>query len=257
MLKLLNTQVQIIRALAIRDIQSQQTGLAYGLGWVFFDTFLAFAGLLIMKVAIRGYGGIPGIPVVTYLVSGLVPWLMFSSMYHLPDGAIKRSKNLLHLPVVTELDLVLAAAVRGFLIYSIVFVVLATLAAFYDGIGFPRFPLGIMLMFLSMFIMGIGLGFILMILSRLYAPAGKFVGFFMRFSMILSGVIFQVAMFPSSALPYLAWNPLLHVEELLRTYWFYSYHTPIGSPAYVAECVLIMTFFGLLLERYARRRLPP
>jgi ABC-type polysaccharide/polyol phosphate export permease len=52
------------------------------------------------------------------------------------------------------------------------------------------------------------------------------------------------------------WNPLLHIEELIRTYWFTSYHTPVGSPAYVAECLLIMTFLGLLVERYVRRRFP-
>jgi len=69
-------------------------------------------------------------------------------------------------------------------------------------------------------------------------------------------VIFQITMFPATIWPYLTWNPLLHVEELLRTYWFYSYHTPVGSPSYVAECLFGMVFFGLLLERYARRRLP-
>jgi capsular polysaccharide transport system permease protein len=257
LLQLLRVQIQVIGALILRNIQSAQANLAYGFGWVFFDAVLGFAGLLIMKLAIRGYGGIPGVPTVTFLVSGLIPWLMFSSIYHIPDGAIKRGKTLLLLPMVTELDLVLAASFFTFMVYTILFVVLAVCAAIYDGYGFPRFPMGIVLLFFSMGIMGMALGLILMILTRLYAPAGKFVGFFMRFSMIISGVIFQITMFPATIWPYLAWNPLLHVEELLRTYWFYSYRTPIGSPTYVIECMLGMMFFGLLIERYVRRRLPP
>lgn len=258
MLKLLRMQLQIIGALTIREVQAQQSNLAYGFVWVLFDAFLAFAALLIMKLAIRGWGGIPGVPPVTYLVSGLIPWLMFSSVYHVSDGAIKRGKNLLLLPVVTELDLVLASSFRIFITYSLLFVPLAIFAAWYDDFWkFPRFPLGIMMLFVCMCIMGIGFGLILMLLSRLYQPAGKFVGFFMRFSMIVSGVIFQISMFPPVVLPYLAWNPLLHVEELIRTYWFTSYHTPIGSPAYVAVSLLVMTFLGLLVERYVRRRFPP
>lgn len=256
-MKLFGVQFRVIHALTLREMQSQQANLVYGFGWVFFDAFLAFAGLLIMKMAIRGWAGTPGLPPITFLVSGLIPWLMFTSSYQIPDGAIKRGQSLLQLPVVTELDLVCAALLRNFLTYTILFIILAVGASFYDGARLPRFPLGVMLLFLSMAVMGMAFGLMLMILSRLYAPAGKFVGFFMRFAMIFSGVIFQITMFPPTVWPYLTWNPLLHIEELLRTYWFYSYHSPVGSPAYVAETLIGMVFFGLLLERYARRRLPP
>jgi capsular polysaccharide transport system permease protein len=104
--------------------------------------------------------------------------------------------------------------------------------------------------------MGISLGLVLMIFRRLYAPAGKFVGFFMRFAMILSGVFISISIFPESMWPYLTWNPMLHVEELLRVYWFYNYTSPVGSPAYVVESLVVMMCAGLLLERYVRRRLP-
>ncbi len=252
---LIKTQFQVIRALAIRDIQSQQSNLAYGYGWVFFDAVSAFAGLLILRIAIKGFNR-PGIPIIMFLISGLLPWLMFNASYRVPEGAIKRGKSLLLLPVVTELDLVIASALRTFITFTILFVVFATIDSFYEDVPFPRFPLGIGLLFVCMALMGVSFGFMLMVLNRLYAPAGKFVGFFLRFATIFSGVIFQVTMFPPTIWPYLTWNPLLHVEELLRTYWFYSYHTPVGSPLFVAECLFVMVFFGLLLERYARRRLP-
>ncbi len=249
--------MRVIKALVIREMQTQQATLAYGLGWVFFDALLAFGSLLIMKLAIRGWSAAAGMPPITFLVSGLLPWQMFTSSYNLPSGAIQKGQSLLQLPIITELDLVLAASLRNFAIHTVLFIVLAICAGFYDGTAFPRFPLGIILLFIAMALIGMGFGLILMILTRLYAPAGKFIGFFMRFSMIFSGVIFQITMFPPTIWPYLTWNPLLHVEELLRTYWFYTYHSPIGSPAYVAEALIGMLFFGLLLERYARRRLPP
>ena len=255
MLKLINTQIRVIHALALREIQSQQAKLAYGFGWVFFDAFLAFAAMMIIKFAIRGFNR-PGVPPVTFLVSGLIPWMMFQTTYHAPGGAIQKGKRLLELPMVTELDLVLASALRIFLVYTILFILLGVIAAIVDGIAPPRFPLGIALLFFFMSLMGIAFGFVLMALSRLYSPAGKFVGFFLRFAMIISGVVFQLTMFPPTIWPYLLWNPLLHVEELLRIYWFSNYQTPGISPLYVAESLLGMAFLGLLLERYMRRRLP-
>jgi capsular polysaccharide transport system permease protein len=255
LLKLIKTQFRVVHALALREIQSQQTKLAYGFGWVFFDAFLGFASLMIMKFAIRGFNR-PGVPPATFLISGLIPWMMFQTTYSMPAGTLSRGKNLLQLPMVTELDLILAGALRIFCTYSILFFVLAVIAGFYEGVGFPRFPLGIVLLFLSMSLMGISFGLILMILNRLYAPAGKFIGFFMRFAMIFSGVIFSITLFPPSLWPYLLWNPLLHIEELLRIYWFYNYETSVVSAAFVAESLVALVVLGLLLERYARRRLP-
>lgn len=257
MLKLIKTQFRVIHALALREIQSQQSNLAYGFGWVFFDAFLGFASLMIMKFAIRSFNR-PGVPLVTFVVSGLIPWMMFQATYHAHAGVISRGKSLLALPMVTELDLVLASALRTFVVYAILFVVLAVIAAIADGIPPPRFPLGVALLFAYMSVIGIAFGFVLLALYRLYSPAAKFVGFVLRFMMILSCVFFQLSMFPTFTWPYLLWNPLLHVEELLRVYWFYNYPyaTPGISPLYAAECLLVMVFFGLLLERYMRRRLP-
>jgi len=255
LLKHIQSQLRIIHALALREIQSQQSSLAYGFGWVFFDAFLGIAALMIMKFAIRGFNR-PGVPVFTFLVSGLVPWMLFNASYMAPSGAISRGKKLLQLPMVTELDLVLASAVRILIVYTILFLVLSTLAAIADGIGPPRFPLGVALLYFNMALMGISFGVILTALNRLYAPAAKFTGFFLRFMMILSGVIFSITSFPTFIWPYLLWNPLLHAEELLRVYWFYNYQTPVVSALYVAECLLVMAFFGLILERYMRRRLP-
>ena len=246
----------MIHALALREIQSQQASLAYGFGWVFFDAFLGFAAMMIMRFAIRGFNR-PGVPPLTFLVSGLLPWMLFQASYHVPQGAIARGKNLLQLPMVTELDLVLASALRILVVYTILFVLMAILAAIGDGIGPPRFPLGVALLFFNMSLMGIAFGILLTALNRLYPPAAKFTGFFLRFMMILSGVIFSLTTFPAFIWPYLLWNPLLHVEELLRVYWFYNYQTPVVSALYVAEWLVGMVFFGLLLERYMRRRLKP
>lgn len=252
--KLINTQLRVIHALTLREMQSQQANLVYGFGWVFFDAFLGFASLMIMKFAIRGFSR-PGVPPLTFIVSGLIPWMLFQTTYAAPPGAISKGKILLQLPMVTELDLVLATVLRIFMVYAVFFVVLAVIAGFYEDTP-PRVPLGVAFLFVNMTLTGTGFGFILMALNRLYPPAGKFTGFFLRFAMIISSVFFSITMFPTFLWPYLLWNPLLHAEELLRVYWLNNYQTPQVSLLYVAECAVGLMFFGLLLERYCRRRLP-
>ena len=256
MLKLIKTQLRVIHTLALREMQSQQANLAYGFGWVFFDAFLGFASLMVMKFVIRGFNR-PGVPPFTFLISGIIPWMVFSATYASPAGAIAKGKSMLQLPIVKELDLVLATALRIFVVYAVFFLILGVIAKFVDGIPPPQFLLGIVLLFFCMSIMGIAFGIFLMTINRIYAPAGKFIGFFLRFMMIISGVVFSLTMFPTTFWPYLLWNPFLHVEELMRTYWFNNYETPGISAYYVAKSLVAMVFFGLLLERYARRRLPP
>jgi capsular polysaccharide transport system permease protein len=113
-----------------------------------------------------------------------------------------------------------------------------------------------MLLFLSSWLLGLFFGLALMPVLRLYEPIEKFIGFFMRFGLLASGVFMPITFFPEYIWPYLDWNPMLHVEELIHTYWFPAYHSPVGNSMYVVECLLGLAMLGLLCERYARRRLP-
>ncbi len=157
-------------------MQSQQANLVYGFGWVLFDAFLGFAGLLIIKLALRGFNR-AGVPPIMFLISGLIPWMMFQHTYGETEVAVKRGKNLLLIPRITELDLVLATAVRIFGTYLVLFVVLAFCDSFYEQVPFPRFPMGIILLFVSMSLMGISRVRSDELLTRLYPAASKFTSF--------------------------------------------------------------------------------
>jgi capsular polysaccharide transport system permease protein len=53
----------------------------------------------------------------------------------------------------------------------------------------------------------------------------------------------------------LLFNPLTHAIELVRDGWFPGYESRHIDPFYVVIWILVMTFFGLSLERVARRKL--
>ncbi len=251
----LQTQLRVIFALTLREINSQQQSLMYGYAWALVDIVLSIGGLLIMKLAIRAFTPV-GMPPATFIISGIIPWFLFQQAYNTPAKAIAKNRRLLIFPLVTGLDLVFAAELELLIAYGIIYVVGSVISSSIESSPPPISPLAIMLLFFASWFYGVFLGLVLLPLRRIYPPVEKFISFFLRFGLILSSVVFPITFFPEYVWPYLSWNPMLHVEELLRFYWFPAYHTPIGSTLYVLECLLGLGVLGLLCERYARWRLP-
>lgn len=255
MMGLVRTQLRVIGAIAMREINAQQASLMYGYVWALIDAGLSVLGLLVMKLVLRAFNP-PGLPAATFILSGALPWFLFVNLYNSPGSAIARNRKLLSFPGVTELDLVIGSSIQTAITYTIMLVITTTISSVIEQSPFPRFPLGIMLLLIVVWLMGIAFGMILMPLNRLYPPISKFISFVLRFGLFLSSVFFPLTRFPSYIWPYLTWNPMLHVEELLRQYWFASYVSPVASPMFIAEWVLGLLAFGLLCERYSRERIP-
>lgn len=249
------TQLRVIFALTLREINAQQQTLMYGYAWALVDVVLTIGGLLVMKLAIRAFNP-AGMAPATFIVTGIIPWYIFHHGYSIPYSALARNKRLLTFPIVTELDIIVAAGLQLLLTYGIIFVVASVVASALENSPPPPQPLAVMLLVLSSWLCGILFGCVLLPLRRLYDPIDKFLHFFLRFGMILSGVFVPITFFPEYIWPYLSWNPMLHVAELIHTYWFSVYHTPIGSSSYLMESLLGLTVVGLLCERYVRWRLP-
>ena len=249
------TQLRVVFALTVREINGQQQNLMYGYAWALVDVVLTIVGLMVMKLAIRAFNP-AGMPPATFLVTGIIPWYIFQQGYGIPTTALARNKRLLTFPIVTELDIILAAGLQVLVTYGIMFVVGSIISSAVENAPPPPSPLEIMLLVLSSWLFGLFLGCIFLPLRRLYEPIDKFLGFFLRFGLLLSGVFLPITFFPEYIWPYLAWNPMLHVLELIHSSWFASYHSPIASTSYVIECLLGMMVVGLLCERYVRRWLP-
>ena len=71
----------------------------------------------------------------------------------------------------------------------------------------------------------------------------------------VSALFFSTNEIPSDARNVLLYNPVLHVVELTRSGWFPGYDVPQVSLLYPALWIFILFYFGLTLERVARRRL--
>jgi capsular polysaccharide transport system permease protein len=252
MFRSLKTQIDVIVALTIRDMQAANARVELGLAWALVEVLLYVAIISLVRVFIKAFMP-PNMPPFTFLMLGILPWQTFSHTARSVETIVSKNRGLLILPIVKPLDLVFAKAIETFCIYGLMFLLLVSVSAYLEGAGLPRFPLGIVLCYLAAWLMGMSFGMILLPTQRVFPPSRWLLSPLMRIGFWTSGLYFVIASLPQSIWPYLDWNPMLHVNELMRTYWFATYTSPIGSPAYIIECLAGMALFGLSLERFIRR----
>jgi capsular polysaccharide transport system permease protein len=252
----LKSQFNIVIALTLRQIRNQNSKMNYGYVWALVEVILSLAFLSLIKLVVRGFTP-PGMPPLTFLVSGIMPWMTFLNTMTSTELIITRNKNLLRIPGVMPLDIVMANALQIFCTYGVVYIGVAIATSYFEGSGFPRFPIGIIANFIFSSILGLSLGLVLMPLIRVLPLSGSLIHPFFRLGMLFGGVFIVISVWPEYYWPYLTWNPMLHVMELDRTYWFSTYQTPVGNLSYLLKCVVGLLLLGLLIERYARTRIPP
>jgi capsular polysaccharide transport system permease protein len=252
MLELVRSQVNVVSALTIREMQNQNTKMQSGLGWALVEVLLYVGAISVIRVFIKAFMP-PGMPPFTFLILGVMSYQIFGNTHKAIERVIGKNKKLLTLPVVTPLDLFFAAAIQQLCLCGIVFLGLISLSSYVENVGAPRFPMGVVLIFLSSWVMGIAFGLCFVPLLRIFPPSKYLFSPLKKAIFWTSGLYFVVTSMPPTLWPYLTWNPLLHICELMRTYWFETYNTPVGSPSYIFEVVGTMLVIGLSLERFIRR----
>jgi capsular polysaccharide transport system permease protein len=236
-------------------MQASNSGYVYGYAWAIAEVCISLTALTILKVFIHALSP-PAMPPVLFLLLGGIPWFTFHNTATGMLQVVSQRRKLLQLPHVTPMDIMLAKGVTTLCTYGSVFIVALVVADYFESGGVPRSAAGLVIIYLMSWIMGMGFGLTLMPLVRVFPPALKLLSVVWRFGLILSGVYFTISAIPPNDWFYLTWNPMLHVCELMRTYWFSSYQTPVGSPFYVGACTTGLLILGLLLERYVRLRVP-
>ena len=242
-------------ALTVREMQASNSSYVYGYAWALAEVCLSMTALTVLKVFIHALSP-PAMPPVLFLLLGGMPWFTFHNTATGMFQIVTQRRKLLLLPHVTPMDIMLAKAISVLSTYGSIFIIALIGASYFENGPVPRSLAGLVLVYFMSWFLGIGLGMSVMPLIRVFPPAIKLLSVVWRFGLILSGVYFTITSLPSTYWGYLTWNPMLHVSELMRTYWFSSYNTPVGNPFYVAVWTAGFLILGLLLERYVRLRVP-
>lgn len=253
MLDALAKQIQVIRALMIRETRTRFGKYRLGYIWALFQPISWVAVIGTMSVLV-GRKAPAGIPIVLFLASGVLPFLHFRSTASATASAIGANRGLLLFPAIRPIDLVAARVALEFATFMVVLSIMLLAVSVWED----QFTLDCMLTLLRGVLLatglGAGLGLTLCGLSTFVPSIDQIQRMIQRPLFWTSGLFFSTNELPTPAQKVVLWNPLLHAVETARTGWVPGYSVPSVNLWYPLVWMLGLWFFGLTLERVARRR---
>lgn len=249
----LDTQGRVIIALALREIHTLHGGKSLGYLWAIFQTAFGVAFFWALRHFVHAAAP-HGMTMLSYLVAGFGIWFIISRILIKSMAAIDGNRTLLTFPQVTPLDIMLA---RALVLSATQVVSMAILLGCGELGGYPvtisNLGLLIATIFLAVFL-GLGLGTILGSLAIYLPVLQQLVPILVRILFFTSGVFFSVSMLSHRIGDFLMLNPIMQLIELSRMALSNGYVSLYADFWYVVQMTVIILSLGLLLERYARRR---
>lgn len=236
-------------ALLLREAMARITAGRFGWLWMLLEP-LAF---VVVMVAVRQLLGRIRIVVnaefVPWLIVGLMVFFLFRDGVTRSLGAIEANQGLFAYRQVKPVDPVLVRAALDGLLRTIVLVLLLSGAVLLGYDILPFDPLGALGVWLSAWLLGLGLGLVVSVGAALAEEVGRVVRIMMLPLFLLSGVIIPVQALPPAVQHYLLYNPALHAVESLRLRFFEGYHTLGGIDLlYLYYWVFVSLALGLALH---------
>lgn len=249
----LDTQGRVVIALALREIHTLYGGKSLGYLWAIFQTAFGVAVFWIIR-SFTHAAAPHGMTMLSYLVAGFGIWNIVSRILLKCMAAVDGNRALLTFPQVTPLDIMLA---RALVLSATQIVSMSVLLLCGIPFGYPvtisNLGLLIIVIFLATFL-GLGLGIILGSLAIYIPVLHQLVSVIVRILFFTSGVFFSVSMLSHRVGDFLMLNPIMQLIELSRMALSNGYVSMYADFWYVVQITIVVLCLGLLLERYARRR---
>lgn len=254
LLRGLAIQKRVINAIILREVRTRFGRHRLGYLWAFAESLfwvLTFAGIY----HFMGRTAPSGMDMFGFLATGIVTFVLFRSTAMRCQASILGNRPLLFFPQVRPVDIVLARSALEAVTVLTVFVGLLSANALLVGYLDPANLLAVVTGLAAAWLLGLGLGTSLMGLSVFFPITDQLVPIVMRPMFILSGLFFAANELPPEVRDILLYNPVLHAVETVRGGWFVGYDARHVDGFYLGCWILGLLYFGLLLERFARRRL--
>ena len=250
----LMVQLQVIHALVLREIKTRFGRHRLGYLWALLEPAL-WIGMFNILYWAMGRLAPSGMDVMPFICTGILPFSAFRQTSTQNVNAIGANKGLLFYPRIRPLDLAIA---RTILEFSTSLVVFTTLMGTYVLItGNTEFESCLKILVGFGLASGLGAGWGMcfsglavyaQVFERLHGPL-------IRPLFWTSALFYPLNGVPKVVRDVIVCNPLVHAVELVRDGWFTDYHSIYINLWYPSLWMLGLLFFGLTLERAARRRI--
>ena len=253
LLNALNVQARVISALTLRETRSRYGNSKLGFFWALFEPFahvVVFIGIFSALDRAVPLGDNMGL----FILTGIIPWLLYSNLVNNVMGGIQSNKALLGYPQVMPIDITIS---RIILVFSTMFLVMIFFlgVAIYMGISIRidsflemMKPTGLIIL------LGTGIGLINAAIIPHYPSYESIFSAFSRPLYFISGIFFTANFLSPEVYAIVDFNPLIHLIEWFRSGFYPSFNSNLYDPEYAVTVCLSIFAIGLLVERLSSKR---
>jgi lipopolysaccharide transport system permease protein len=236
---------ELIYFLVWRDIKIRYKQSLLGITWVIFQPVISTVIFTVLfGVLLRAPSG--EIPYPVFALSGLLPWTYFAYSINRSSGSLVLNANLISKIYFPRIAVPLASTLSGLLDFSISFLVLLGVMAYY-GL-FPTISIVLLPLYLLFSIStALGFGLWLSALNVRYRDINQLTPFIIQIWMYLTPVIYAVTLIPDRFRFILTLNPMTAVVDGFRLALLgpaYVQSTQSGWILVIPVCISVAVLFS-------------
>ncbi len=243
-------------ALFLREAMARITATRFAWFWMFLEPLAHVVVLVMVRELMGRMRFITNADYIPWLIVGITVFILFRYGVTRSIGAIESNRGLFAYRQVKPIDTVLVRAILEGLLQSLVFIILLVVAVMLGFDLLPFDPLRAIFVWLSMWLLGLGVGLLVSVGSVLVEEVGRVVKIMMLPMYFFSGIMFPLQILPHDVQFYVLLNPVVHGVESLRLSFFEGYQTLGGiNLMYLNFWVLCCVALGLILHIHFAARL--
>lgn len=246
----------VIFALILREVRGKFGANRLGAFWFVFEPLAHIVVMISIYTVLRAHRNY-GVDLPMFLVSGVIPFLLFKNIALKGMEATSANKALFSYRQIKPFDTIVARTIVECALMACIYLVVIFALGFWGGydvaIHHPLewfFFLGIGVLF------SFGLALIFCVIGEAVPESKTFIRLSYMPLYLLSGIIIPIWILPPQILDWMTWNPLLHIIDGMRASNFLMYPKIRGiSGAYAVAITVVTLCIGMALYRAQRLKL--
>lgn len=244
----------MIRAMALRDLQSRYAGTLGGTLWAFAHPL----AIVVIFYFVFAFGfkaqGPSGIPFILWFVCGLVPWFFFNDTLLAITESITRNAHLVKRTVFPTEILPLVHLISGLFPHVIFMLIVVGMLAFFK-VPFLADRFLVIYFLMCTCVLLIGLGWLLSALQVFYRDISHALTVILNLWFWVTPIVWPPDLIPTAYRGLLFYNPMYYVIEGYRG--LLIFNSAVWPGAFETAYFWSVTVMAFFMGAYVFRRLKP
>jgi len=208
----------MIRSLVVRDIRARYMGSFLGIFWAFVHPLTQllifyFVFGLVLKARLGNQYADTNYAI--WLMSGMLPWMLFSEVVGRSPGAVLEQANLITKTVFPS-EILPLAHISAALVNHVILLFILLIFIFALGIGPLMNIIWLPLYLLGVILFALGLAWLLSAVNVFLRDIGQILGVFLNLWFFFTPIIYPASLVPKLFRPWLSLNPMVYPVEGYR-----------------------------------------